>query len=555
MKKKTTRLLKTNKIEFYLFVLIFASIQTASQAQTKSIILGRPTDNSITASILFDQNMEFNIQYGTQTGVYSNTTIAFTNTANTPDEIDLINLLPDTKYFYKMQYRLVGTTTFSITPEYTFHTQRAPGSSFAFTVESDEHLYDKKGIRELYDICLNNQAQDNPDFMLSLGDIFGDDHTPFVTTSHDMDSLHNAYRPVLGNICHSVPFYISLGNHEGENDYYLAQTPPNNIAVWGTQWRKMYYPNPYPNNFYSGNNDIEPFGIGNPENYYAWTWGNALFVVLDVYRNENDTTAKPQGWNWSLGLPQYTWLKNTLEGSTAQFKFVFAHHIRGQGRGGITNAQLYEWGGRQTIGGNNTFSVHRPGWAKPIHQLFIDNGVNIFFQGHDHVFAHETLDGITYQAIPMPSDTTYEIGKLANADAYVSDTLDGSGHMRVTVNPTCVKVDYVRAYRPQDITNGLHQNGEVAFSYTIGTCATTSVIEKNNVNDVGVFPNPTTDIINIKLYDNVKRFQISLVNSLGQIILEAQSKSIDLSKISNGIYFVHIKTDLFEANKKIIINR
>lgn len=116
--------------------------------------------------------------------------------------------------------------------------------------------------------------------------------------------------------------------------------------------------------------------------------------------------------------------KNTLENSTATFKFVFAHHIRGQGRGGITNATQFEWGGLDN--GVDKFAINRPGWAKPIHKLFVDNGVNIFFQGHDHVFAHEMLDGVTYQACPMAADSTYEIGKLANADAYVSDTLDGT---------------------------------------------------------------------------------------------------------------------------------
>jgi hypothetical protein len=179
---------------------------------------------------------------------------------------------------------------------------------------------------------------DNPDFMLSLGDIFGDDHYPYEITSSEMDSLHKDYRPYLGNICHSVPLFICLGNHEGENDYYLAQTPPDNIAVYATKSRKSYYPNPFPDDFYSGNADNEPFGIGNPENYYAWTWGDALFVVLDVYRDQCDTSAKPKSWDWTLGYPQYTWLNSTLENSTARYKLVFGHQIRGQGRGNISGS-------------------------------------------------------------------------------------------------------------------------------------------------------------------------------------------------------------------------
>jgi hypothetical protein len=35
--------------------------------------------------------------------------------------------------------------------------------------------------------------------------------------------------------------YVCLGNHEGENDYYKAINPPNNLAILATLWRKNYY--------------------------------------------------------------------------------------------------------------------------------------------------------------------------------------------------------------------------------------------------------------------------------------------------------------------------
>ncbi len=525
-------------------------------AQTKSIILGRPTDTSITASILFDQNVNYYLEYGTQSGTFLKTTAVFANKANTPDEIVLQNLSPNTKYFYRIQYHLLPISFYTPTPEYSFNTQRAKGSSFTFTIEADEHLYDKKGVKSIYQLCLNNQAKDKPDFMLSLGDIFGDDHYPFTITSAQLDALHKDYRPFLGSICHSVPFYVCLGNHEGENDYYLAKTPPNNLAVWGTQWRKFYYPNPYPNGFYSGNTDNEPFGIGNPENYYAWTWGDALFVVLDVYRDECDTSDKPLNWDWSLGKPQYDWLKATLEGSTSKYKFVFAHHIRGQGRGGITNAKLYEWGGYDGKNGTTyNFPNKRPGWAKPIHQLFKDNGVNIFFQGHDHLFAHETMDGITYQEVPMPSDSTYMIGKLANANAYVSDTLEGTGHIRVTVNPSCIKVDFVRAYLPKDTLSGVHKNGEVAFSYTIGNCGSSGVMQQTIDDFVKVFPNPASNKISVRFKEDPKNYTLKLTNILGETVLETRTNELDVSGLQTGVYYLNIETGNNHFVKKVIVNQ
>jgi hypothetical protein len=109
--------------------------------------------------------------------------------------------------------------------------------------------------------------------------------------------------------------------------------------------------------------------------------------------------------------------------------------------------------------------------------------VNIFFQGHDHVFAHEVLDSITYQSTPMAADSTYEIGFLANAAAYLTDTLNGTGHLRVKVTPAYVQVDFVRAYLPQDTLNGLHQNREVAFSYKVRNKTTYSFVGNGNWNN------------------------------------------------------------------------
>lgn len=187
-------------------------------------------------------------------------------------------------------------------------------------------------------------------------------------------------RPILGAVCHSMPFLFCQGNHEGESGYYLLQTPPNNLATYETLWRKTYYPNPEPDGFYTGNNEEEPFGMGKPQNYYAFEWGDALFVVVDGWRYYT-ASAKPRNWDWTIGKTQYDWLKTTLETSKAKYKFVFTHHVMGETRGGVNVASGFEWGGLDN--GGNKFAINRLGWAMPIHQLMVANHVNVFFQGHD----------------------------------------------------------------------------------------------------------------------------------------------------------------------------
>ena len=86
----------------------------------------------------------------------------------------------------------------------------------------------------------------------------------------------------------------------------------------------------------------------------------------------------------------------------------------------------------------------------------VDNHVTIYFQGHDHLFVHQQLDGVIYQTLPEPADPNYA---SVNASAYhTGDMLPNSGHVRVTVSPDGVKVDYVRSY--------LEKPDQLAFSYT-----------------------------------------------------------------------------------------
>ncbi|MBX7220460.1 MAG: metallophosphoesterase family protein [Blastocatellia bacterium] len=430
--------------------LFLVPAQTTEVRFTATELLGRPTDNSITINMIAGSPVEAYFEYGLKSGEYDLQTPTLTYQTGDRIEVVMDRLQANTKYFYRMQYRKPGGGTFTPRPEFSFQTQRAAGSTFTFTVQSDSHIYDKKGNHTLYEIAMKNQLADAPDFMLDLGDTFGDDHDLSISEK-EMDQLHLDQRPFMGIVGSSAPVFLALGNHEGEGGYYLNVNAPNNLAIYGTKARLKYYPNPLPNSFYTGN-EVEEKYVGLPQNYYAWTWGDALFVVIDPYRHEPvDPKATKDLWDWTLGKTQYEWLRQTLEHSTAKYKFVFAHHLLGQTRGAVGSATLYEWGGRDKRG-QNLFASKRPGWAKPIHQLFVDTNVTIYFQGHDHLYAREVLDGVTYQETPMPSDATYHVGDV-NAKAYGGTVANNSGHLRVTVSPSDVTVDYVRAFLPGNGTN------------------------------------------------------------------------------------------------------
>jgi len=100
------------------------------------------------------------------------------------------------------------------------------------------------------------------------------------------------------------------------------------------------------------------------------------------------------GWDWSLGLPQYQWLAQTLEKSQAKFKFVFIHNLLcgdQASRGGVVMASFNEWGGKN-LDGTDGFKAHRPGWDMPVHQLLVENHVAAVIKAHDNFFARQELD-------------------------------------------------------------------------------------------------------------------------------------------------------------------
>lgn len=437
-----------------------------------SIVLGVPTASTVKANIYAPtQSGTVYLAYGTASGVYDRQTASASLSAATPMEIALSGLAANTRYYYRLFYQTSGSGS-GPTDEYTFHTARPSGSTFTFDVQGDSHP-ERTGTEfnaDLYMRTLLTAAADRPDFFLTSGDDFSVDKIdPAVVSEPLVAARYALQRPYLGLVGRSAPVFLVNGNHEQAARYLLNGTP-NSVAVWAQNARNRFYAQPAPDGFYSGNAEAVP-DIGLLRNYYAWTWGDALFVTIDPYWGSPVCPDNPYFggakrsnlWDITHGDAQYQWLKKTLEQSTAKYKFVFAHHVMGTQRGGIDVARLYEWGGHSP-NGSDDFRAQRPTWQAPIHQLFVANHVTIFFQGHDHIWVHQQLDGVTYQTLSEPADNTYS---LFNAEAYGSgDKLPNTGYTRVTVSPAGVKVEYVRTYLPADEAGG-RVSGTVAFSYTI----------------------------------------------------------------------------------------
>ncbi len=462
-----------------LALLLAATPRLGAAGPAITEVLGRPTDRSVTLNARADTALEMYVEYGPAPGSLPSRTAAVNAAALAPTEFLLDGLAPDSRASYRLRYRAAGSTgTYEAGTEHAFRTQRARGSAFTFCVQGDSHPERaSQSDGTLYSRTLRTVAADQPDFFFTIGDGFSID-TLSTLNAETVAGRYTLQLPYLGLVGASAPLFLVNGNHE-QGARYLLDGTPDNPAVWAQNARNRFYPQPAPDGFYTGNEEVVPH-VGLLRNTFAFAWGDALFVVVDPYWSspvvvDNDLYGGPKTsdkWQITHGDAQYSWLKKTLEESRAKWKFVFAHHVGGTGRGGIESARLYEWGGYDDKG-TWGFTQHRPSWPKPIHQLLADSGVTIFFQGHDHLFARQELDGVVYQELPEPADPSYT---LRNADAYeTGDKVANTGYVRVNVSPSGVKVEYVRTYLPEDETGG-RANGEVAFSYTVGDAVPPPVV-------------------------------------------------------------------------------
>jgi hypothetical protein len=399
------------------------------------VILARPTPTSVTVSLIVYREARVRVVYGPRDGDRSGRTEAVSVAAGSPRSIVIAGLRPDTPYVYEVQD--AGASDPLVTG--SFRTARPAGSGpFVFTVTADSHLDDRVSP-EVYQRTLNAARADGPDFHVDLGDTF---MTERHTDRQSAARQYLAQRYYFGQLVRSAPLFLVLGNHDGEGRRWAGSA--GSLAVWANDMRKRHFPGPVPDGYYTGNASSEPHA-GQLEDYYAWRWGDALFVALDPFwystRRGGD-----DGWVWTLGQEQYQWLARTLAGSDARFTFVFIHHLVGgdqQARGGAEASRFFEWGGANADG-TPGFASHRSGWELPIHELLVKHRATAVFHGHDHLYARQERDGLAYQEVPQPGDARGGSARAAGAYGYTSGSvLGGTGYLRVKVDAGGTAVEYI----------------------------------------------------------------------------------------------------------------
>jgi hypothetical protein len=359
----------------------------------------------------------------------------------TPDltEWEITDLTPSTRYDYEI-VETAPPNGEAVLYTGSVGTARLPGESFSFALLTDSHIgadlsYSNQGDELVLQDVGEEIARFAPDFMVNLGDML--DYHQYGFNAPPPDGMisrtaYKNYRTYLGDVTGRTPHFPVIGNWEGENGEFAPD-----VIAWSREQRMLYMPAPGPG--------TTPEGGSANEDYYAFTWGDALFIVLNVmtYTPTPHLLSSNPGLpdDWTLGTEQLAWLESTLAGATKKWRFLLIHHAVGGAAGDAANSAYGRGGGQAAYVGEQAV----------VHQLMLTHGAQIFFYGHDHVFADMTVDGIHY-SVPGSSGAPW---MFTPAETGYTQQWANYGWASVDVTPENVHVQF-RAL-----------GGTVLYEYTI----------------------------------------------------------------------------------------
>lgn len=210
--------------------------------------------------------------------------------------------------------------------------------------------------------------------------------------------------------------------------------------------------------------------------------------------------------------------------------------------------------------------VFSTNYTNNVNKIKIDNSGNIFSMG---TFTN-TLNYSTTSGTGTATTASYVI-----ANVYLT-TLNSSGNL-ISFN----HFGGVNETFPNDMVlknNNLYLSGNfsltVDFDFTTATNTMTSIglrdnyIGKYNISNFlnkvnfnkftfKIYPNPTSDIVNLSFENNLENANLKIISILGQTIIEKQNLSgnninLDVQNLSIGIYIIEIIDGISKFNSKFI---
>jgi hypothetical protein len=367
--------------------------------------------------------------------------------AHSPINFELSSLVPGARYYYRLGTNEGNGWTYR--NECSFVTRRPAGTGFRFCIGTDAHMYPYKFPDSSRRAVYFNIFNDRPDLLITLGDeihLMQQGRTAYTWSDPaDIWNTTKKFRGVLDYAGKSMSCLPVNGNHEGLYGW-MADRPEYREIL---DAKIAYFPVPDETTYPGGGDPLGRYG--------AFTWGDALFIWLDVvgFCTQDPWVVPEDNGKYILGNEQAAFLQNTLEANAeVPWKFIFSHHLfggvdacgPGYGRGNAHGANLHDQG--------------------LIHDLMQTYGVQAFFYGHDHVFSVSEADRTSYICAGNAGtgclwveelDACYQPYEAFAVDPYRAAI---SGHVRVDVGADTTTISYVKQNWDVD-------NATVVYSHVI----------------------------------------------------------------------------------------
>jgi hypothetical protein len=111
---------------------------------------------------------------------------------------------------------------------------------------------------------------------------------------------------------------------------------------------------------------------------------------------------------------------------------------------------------------------------------------------------------------------------------------------------------YKRQYDKTDLSKSWFDKGGISYTFYLEDEDLANDNFENKINDVKVYPNPTSDYFTIEVNREMK---LLLINNLGQEIISksiSEKEDIDVSNLNSGIYFIKLQDKYGNTSTKKI---
>ena len=358
--------------------------------------------------------------------------------------------------------------------------------------------YDTNGVRFQCYIKEFATLNPKPAFVIASGDITNignstpDGMYPSLTQYLFPPSQTN---PAVGayfiDSAQTIPIYFTPGNHE----YYTTLIPPTNNTTL------LYYPE-----------------YVSPDTDYVINTTNAVIVCMRSGYDDD----RPIWVDWDITHPegsglsasQCSWLRNVLSANSNKRKIIVMHHPP-------VDANGTDWDGTPLTSVLDTADGSILNNRTTFLNICDSNHVDITLAGHVHQNVVVNRKGIV-----------------------VDENCDTCGTRHVQ---TCAAFE--RSYRIITIDTSF-----VSVGLPMLSCyGTSGIADFVNKPDILVYPNPTTNNLNITSNKPAK-IEISTIQGqlIKTLITSGAKTNVDVSTLPCGVYVVEVKTEKGIAVKKFV---